>query len=206
MNYSADDIRVISWPEPVKVRPEMYFRCLGKEGCLELIEELIETILSEKYGCNASEVEVRFTRHEEVVIEYNGIGMPIKLSNIDEITQPIIYTTMMSLMCGEPTCEDYRKYGHLVGIGPIFNAACKTLRISTWANEKSYSLSFYKGCLATLLSETSSSTNSNSLKFVFDSEVMGEFKIEEADLVHLVETLNNKYSDSTVVFNQHKNI
>ena len=198
MKYTADDIKVISWPEPIRNRPGLYLKALGKEGCIALIEEILETILGDKYGCSADEVELRYTRHCEIVIVYSGIGMPVELTMIENISQPTIYRTMMSLSNGAFSQEDYIKYGHLAELGPVFNAACKILRITTIWGINSYSLSFFNGCISSLISENSTVSEMNSLKFVFDSEVMGKFELTDNDFVGIAEKAQSKYQNSNV--------
>ena len=187
MNYTSDDIKIISWPEPIRNRPSMYLKALGKEGCMLLFEEVLETILDDQYECRADEVEIKFSRHGEIIIKYSGRGMPIELSKTNDFSHPVIYTTMMTLSSGEFSKEDYWRYGHLVELGAIFNAVCKSLRITTVIDDKSFSLSFYKGCISNLLSENSKASERNSLRFSFDPEVMGSFEFTLADFEKVAE-------------------
>src|SRR5690606_3340760 len=117
------------------------------------------------YMCKANYVEVRYTRHREVVIEYNGKGIPVDVSNDGGVPEPVIYRTLMGIPGGKLTDEDVRKYGHLVEIGSIFNAACKVLRIYCVSDNKSYSMSFYQGCISSPLSESANDNALNKLQF-----------------------------------------
>jgi DNA gyrase subunit B len=198
MDYTVDDIKIISWPEPVRKRPEMYYKHLGSEGCVWLMEEILESILNEKYFCNASIVEIRYTRHDEVVVEYNGKGIPIDISNDNGIPEPIIYSTLTGLACGGYSEEDAKKYGHLLEIGAILNAACKVLRIYCSVKNKYYGVSFYQGCISSPLRECSSGSQLNKLQFKFDSSVMGEFEVTEKMFKTVVETVQSKYKNAQV--------
>ena len=200
MEYTADDIKIISWPEPIRMRPYMYLKALGIEGCIALINEVMECILNDKYSCNATRVEIRLTRHKEIILEYDGLGMPLDISNIDNIPQPTIYRIFMTLCCGELSDDYYSKFGHLAGVGPFFNAACKSLRITSIVNNRSYSLSFYKGCLSSPLAQSSSATSYNCLRFIFDPEVMGKFEMSSIDLIDIAKTNQRKYPNSKVWF------
>lgn len=201
MEYTVDDIKIISWPEPIRKRPSMYYRELGNEGCIWLIKEVLDSILDEKYQCKANNVEIRFTRHNEVVIEYNGIGLPYQTAKSEGIAQPVLYKSMMGLFfSGEPSEKEYKKYGHLCEIGSIFNVACKVLRIYTAKENKLYSMSFYQGCISTPLSEISIDRLVNKLQFTFDSEVIGECDIAEAMLKDIAESTQNKYQRAVIKY------
>jgi len=200
MNYTADDIKIVSWPEPIRNRPGMYLDPLGKLGCIALIEEVLVTILDKKYGCAAEQVELRYTRHDEIIIEYSGSGMPVESSKIDGIIQPTIYRAMMSLSCGAFEAKDFLRYGHLAEIGPIFNAACRVLRLTSVSAGKSYSLSFFKGCLSSLLSESSSTAELNSMRFVFDPEVMGDFELSAIDLEKIADNTLDKFENVRICY------
>ena len=200
MQYTVDDIKVVSWPEPVRTRPSMYYRHLGNEGCTWLLEAVLESILNTKCGCNANTVEVRYTRHNEVIIEYDGQGMPANYSTEGGIPQPVIYRVLMGLSCIELTEEDIKKYGHLAEIGAIFNAACKVLRIYSVSKDKSYAVNFYKGCISSPLSESSDGITLNKLQFQFDVSVLGEFEISESMLKAITENLQSRYPEKQVKY------
>lgn len=200
MEYTVDDLKIISWPEPVRVRPSLYMKELGTTGCVSIIKELLDTILSEEYWCNADNVELRFTRFKEIIIEYDGYGMPITCSNADGITQPLIYDIFMRLSAGHFREEDYKKFGHLCEIGPIFNAVCKELQVSSIWDDKVYSLAFYKGCLSRVLSESNQVKPVNCLRFKFDEDVMGKIELGKEELEELTEDTLKKYKDKNIHF------
>lgn len=200
MEYTADDVKIINWPEPVRKRLSMYYKHLGNEGCFWLIEEILESILNEKYLCKASYVEVRYTRHREVVIEYNGKGIPVDVSSDGGIPEPVIYRTLMSLFGGKLTEEDIRKYGHLIEVGSIFNAACKMLRIYCVSENKSYSVSFYQGCISSPLSESSNYSALTKLQFQLDSSVLGDFAISEHMLKSITDNMQSRYRGAEVKY------
>jgi len=89
MAYTEDDIKVLSWPEPIRKRPSLYYKCLGTEGCIWIIKEVLDSILDEKYQCKAKTVEIRFTRHKEIIIEYDGRGPSIETTISGGIPEPI---------------------------------------------------------------------------------------------------------------------
>ncbi len=200
MEYTIDDIKIISWPEPVRKRPSMYYKHLGNEGCIWLIKEVLESILNEKYQCKAKEVEIRYTRHKEIVIEYNGRGLPIALSTSGKIPEPIVYRALMGLFCGEFSEVDIKKYGHLAEIGSIFNAACKVLRVYTLCENKSYSMSFHQGCISTPLCESSTDSAMNKLQFTIDPDVLGNFEITETMLENIAESTQSKFQRAVVKY------
>lgn len=198
MEYTADDIKIISWPEPIRKRPSMYYKYLGNEGCTWLLEEILESILDDKYLCKANAVEVRYTRHDEVIVEYNGQGIPIDISNEGGIPEPVIYRALMGLFCGRFTEKDIKKYGHLVDIGAVLNAACKVLRIYCTDKNKYYSMSFYQGCISSPLSECSNGNGLNKIQFQLDKSVLGEFVVSNIMLKNVVKKVQSKYQNAQV--------
>lgn len=200
MVYSADDIRVISWPELIRIRPLMYYSSVGQSGCIDLINQILERLVEEKYQCGATQVELRLTRHNEIIIEYDGRGMPVDSVDQDEIPQPRIYRTLMSLCTGETTPKHFEKDGHLADIGALFNAACEALHLTTFWDEASYSVLFRQGCISTTLYKQAETSPINCLKFIFDKNVMGEFEITVTDLKDIVSIAQNKYPNSRILF------
>ncbi len=199
MTYTADDIKIVSWPECIRNRPEMYFAHRGTEGCLWLLKELMEAILNEKYECNSTVVNLRLTRHKEIVIEYNGKGIPIENTK-SGILQPLIYKSFMTLPGNSYQQRNYSRHGHLADIGSIFNVACKILHIKTNWQGKLYAMSFYQGCISSLLNESEAENKINSLRFVFDHGVMGDFELTSELLNKLVNNVQTKYDTADIKY------
>jgi DNA gyrase/topoisomerase IV subunit B len=197
MESTPIDIKIISWPDPIRKRPEMYLRSLGKEGCCYLLEQVLISIFDDKYQCCAESCNVVLTNPSGIIISYDGMGMPIDTEAAD-IPQPIIYRSMMTLFGGRESDCHYKKYGHLATVGPVLNAVCRTLRLTTNVNERAYSVSFRNGCISSLLQECPITELGNSLQFEFDSGVLGNTKLSTNDARIIVDYINSCY--------EHKNI
>ena len=195
-----DDLKILSWPDVIKNNPGRYYPYLSNEGCVWLIEKFIDSLINTKYQCHADYIEIRLTRHNEVVIEYNGKGFPISIDQQSEFPTPDIYSPLMSFYSDKLTDNMVSKYGHLVEIGSRFNVACKTLRLFSVHKMDTYSVSFKQGCISTPLHKTKLELSLNRVQFEFDKNILGDFLLTEEMLIDIFKKCQLKHKNIKIQY------
>ena len=143
-NYSADSIIILKDLEAVRKRPEMYIGSTNYLGMHHLVWEILDNAIDEVLAGYCSEIEVTWTKPNQITIFDNGRGIPTSQHKTGRPTPEVIFTVLHA--GGKFNNDNYQHAGGLHGVGAsVVNALSQQLQITIYRHHKEFTMRFHQG-------------------------------------------------------------
>ncbi len=182
-DYDAEQIKVLSGLEGVRMRPAMYIGNTHEEGLHHLIYEVVDNSIDEALAGHCNQIKVVFHKDESVSVEDNGRGIPVDMHSEGVSALELVMCTLHA--GGKFDHSSYKVSGGLHGVGvSVVNA------LSTWAKatvhrkgkiyEQTYQLGIKDGDVQEIGSTTK---NGTIITFMPDPSIFKETTIFKYDII-----------------------
>ena len=173
--YNAEQIKVLSGLEGVRMRPSMYIGNTSEGGLHHLISEVVDNSIDEAMAGYCSHIKVTIHKDNSVSVEDDGRGIPSEMHPIEKISA--LELVMCTLHAGGKfDNSSYKVSGGLHGVGvSVVNALSEWTIADVKRNGKNYRQSYKRG-IKTQEVEIIGSTTLNGTKISFkpDREIFTE--------------------------------
>lgn len=142
--YEADDVRVLTNGEHVRLRPAMYIGSTDADGIYQIVKEVVDNSLDEYLEGSANEIHVTLDG-ETVTILDNGRGIPVDKHPQTGVST--LQTVLTSLQAGGKfDSKTYSVSAGLHGVGiKATNYLSASLEAHVWRASICWRLSFIRG-------------------------------------------------------------
>ncbi len=176
-SYSARDIEVLEWLEPVRRRPAMFIGGTDERALHHLVAEVIDNAMDEAVSGHADHIDLEFHDDGSVTVRDTGRGIPVdphpkfpKKSALE-----VILTTLHS--GGKFSDKVYTTSGGLHGVGlSVVNALSDRLTVEIARDRKLWRQEYSRGVPAGPLRDEGAVSNrrGTTVRFHPDPEIFGE--------------------------------
>jgi len=145
MEYTAQSIAALNYPEGIRKRPDMYIGDRGMDGYHHLAYEIIDNSVDEHLAGFAKNIRVSLLESSIIEVEDDGRGIPVDIHPTEKI--PAIEVVLTKLHAGGKFDRNaYRVSGGLHGVGlSVVNALSKFLEVEVFRDGKHYIIRYEKG-------------------------------------------------------------
>ena len=94
--YSADDIKVISWPEHVRLRPAMYIGAMNNKGVLQLLQYILVQICQEN---SAKKIELHFDEEGAGHLSFQQLSCTVDINWAYRMSYREVNLEVLNALC-----------------------------------------------------------------------------------------------------------
>ncbi len=144
-DYSDSDIQVLEGLEAVRKRPGMYIGDTTQRGLHHLIYEIVANSVDEALAGRCDEIEVTVLPDQSVIVEDNGIGIPVGINaQVGLTTVEVVHTKLHA--GGKFGGGAYTVSGGLHGVGAsVVNALSEWMEVEVYRDGKIHRIKFERG-------------------------------------------------------------
>ena len=178
-NYQAENIKVLSGLEGVRVRPAMYIGSTDISGFHHLLWEVLDNAVDEALAGYATEIRVILHKDGSASCEDNGRGIPVDIPPEEKV--PALELVMTRLHAGAKFDHGvYKVSGGLHGVGvSVVNALSEWLVAEVYKDGKVYRQSYKRGVPDGPLQVVGKTKKRGTfVRFKPDPEIFGELEFD----------------------------
>ncbi len=183
-DYDAEQIKVLSGLEGVRMRPAMYIGNTHEEGLHHLIYEVVDNSIDEALAGHCNQIRVVFHKDESVSVEDNGRGIPTDIHPSEGVSA--LELVMCTLHAGGKfDHSSYKVSGGLHGVGvSVVNALSLWTKAIVHRNGKICEQTYRYGIKDGDVTETGTTTkNGTIITFMPDPGIFKETTIFKYEII-----------------------
>ncbi len=182
-DYDAEQIKVLSGLEGVRMRPAMYIGNTHEEGLHHLIYEVVDNSIDEALAGHCSQIKVVFHKDESVSVEDNGRGIPTDMHSEGVSALELVMCTLHA--GGKFDHSSYKVSGGLHGVGvSVVNALSTWAKATVHRNGKIYEQTYKLGIKDGDVQEIgTTSKNGTIITFMPDPDIFKETTIFKYEII-----------------------
>lgn len=144
-SYDSSNIKVLKGLDGIKENPAMYIGSTSEKGLHHLVRELLDNSVDEVLAGACTEIRVKITPENEVVVYDNGRGIPTEINKHTNVSSLETVFTFIHAG-GKFDNQAYKVSGGLHGVGiTAVNALSEYLEVTVKRSGKIHFLSFSYG-------------------------------------------------------------
>ncbi|MBE7461939.1 MAG: DNA topoisomerase (ATP-hydrolyzing) subunit B [Planctomycetes bacterium] len=180
--YTADEIRVLEFPEAIRKRPGMYVGGTNENGLHHCVYEAIDNAVDEHMAGYCKNIKVNIYSDGSISVEDDGRGIPVEEHAEKKVSTLELVLSELHAGGKFGDTKGYKVSGGLHGVGiKCANALSEWFHATVWRNGGQFEMRFDRGVRRGGM-ERSGDANRNGTRvhFKLDSEIFPnmEFKYE----------------------------
>ncbi|MCA1765090.1 MAG: DNA topoisomerase (ATP-hydrolyzing) subunit B [Desulfobulbaceae bacterium] len=182
--YGADQIKVLSGLEGVRMRPAMYIGNTGEEGLHHLVYEIVDNSIDEALAGHCDTIKVKIHKNDSVSVEDNGRGIPVTMHTEEGVSA--LELVMCTLHAGGKfDHSSYKVSGGLHGVGvSVVNALSKWTTAEIKREGKIHQQSYEYGIKTSEVKEIGETKHTGTrITFMPDPDIFTETTVFKYDII-----------------------